>query len=161
MLHVPTRSVGTSQRAWERVTFSLPISSFISRTARSKPTISARATMLWPMFSSCMPSMAATGLDIVIGQAVAGVQGHAGLADQPPGLLELLQFRRLLGARPGQGVLAGVQLDGVGLQAGGHLDLPRVGIEEQADGNAGVGKRPDRVGRPLLAARRCPGRLRW
>ncbi len=34
---------------------------FISRTAFSRPTISARAMMLWPMFNSCIPSMRATG----------------------------------------------------------------------------------------------------
>jgi len=36
-------------------------SAFISRTACSKPTMIARATMLWPMFSSLTPSIAATG----------------------------------------------------------------------------------------------------
>jgi hypothetical protein len=36
-------------------------SSFISRTARSNPTITARATMLWPMLSSLTPAMRATG----------------------------------------------------------------------------------------------------
>ena len=36
----------------------------------------------------------------------------------------------------GEGVLAGVELDGVGLQFLGQLDLPRIGIEEQADVDA-------------------------
>ena len=34
----------------------------ISRTARSRPTKMALETILWPMFSSCMPSMPATCL---------------------------------------------------------------------------------------------------
>jgi adenosylmethionine-8-amino-7-oxononanoate aminotransferase len=37
------------------------ISAFISRTARSKPVNSAWATMAWPMFSSRISAMAATG----------------------------------------------------------------------------------------------------
>ncbi len=36
-------------------------SSFISRTARSNPTMTARATMEWPMLSSSISGMAATG----------------------------------------------------------------------------------------------------
>ena len=36
-------------------------SSFISRTARSMPTSSARATMAWPMLSSSISRMASTG----------------------------------------------------------------------------------------------------
>ena len=34
---------------------------FISRTAVPCPTKTARETMLWPMFSSAMPAMPATG----------------------------------------------------------------------------------------------------
>ena len=37
------------------------IRAFMSRTACSRPTITARAMMLWPMFSSHMPSIAAIG----------------------------------------------------------------------------------------------------
>src|SRR5207253_8884772 len=33
----------------------------ISRTAAAMPTTSARATIAWPMFSSTIPGMAATG----------------------------------------------------------------------------------------------------
>ena len=36
-------------------------SSFISRTARSIPTSTARATMAWPMLSSSISRMATTG----------------------------------------------------------------------------------------------------
>src|SRR5262249_4694002 len=36
------------------------MASFISRTARSMPTSTARLTMLWPMFSSSTPEMRAT-----------------------------------------------------------------------------------------------------
>ena len=36
-------------------------SCFISRTARSIPTMMARAMMLWPMFNSCISGMRATG----------------------------------------------------------------------------------------------------
>ncbi len=39
-------------------------SRFISRTARSKPTITARATMLWPIFNSCIPAICATGITL-------------------------------------------------------------------------------------------------
>ena len=37
---------------------------FISRTACSKPTMMARATMVWPMFSSDMPEIAAMGFTL-------------------------------------------------------------------------------------------------
>ena len=50
----------------QRDLFAPPYSTsfFISRTACSNPTMIARATMLWPMFSSQMPSMAAIGLTL-------------------------------------------------------------------------------------------------
>ena len=46
----------------ERNRYSKPrIASFMSRTARSRPTIAARATIVWPILSSSIPSMQATG----------------------------------------------------------------------------------------------------
>jgi hypothetical protein len=36
------------------------INAFISRTARSMPTMMARDTMLWPMFNSCIDAIPAT-----------------------------------------------------------------------------------------------------
>lgn len=37
------------------------IKRFISRTASTSPTMTARAIMLWPMFSSLIPSIVAIG----------------------------------------------------------------------------------------------------
>jgi hypothetical protein len=47
--------------AWEDGLAAALINCFISLTALSIPVIKARATMLWPMFSSRIPSSAATG----------------------------------------------------------------------------------------------------
>src|SRR5205823_14801379 len=41
------------------------MASFISRTARSMPTRTARAMMLWPIFSSSKPAMRATACTVV------------------------------------------------------------------------------------------------
>ena len=45
-----------------------------------------------------------------------------------------------------------MQLDGIGLQRGGHFQLSRIGIEEEAHGNARVGKLPHNVGCSLPLA---------
>ena len=55
----------------------------------------------------------------------------------------------LRGSRRGQGVLPGVQFDGIDCQPGRRLDLPGIGIEEQADGNAGRTQPVDRSGDPV------------
>ena len=60
-LHPPRRSTGSGARLPQRLVAAASISAFISATACLKPTNRAWATMAWPMFSSLMPSMAATG----------------------------------------------------------------------------------------------------
>ena len=58
-------------------------------------------------------------------------------------------------SRPGRAraYWPGVQLDGVGAEVGGGLDLPQVGIEEQADDNAGVLEPVDHLARRDPAGR--------
>ena len=62
------------------------------------------------------PLDSGNGLDVAIRQPMAGVQGHAQPEDFRPGPDELLQFVLPRLRRPGQGVLAGMQFDGVGAQ---------------------------------------------
>lgn len=59
--HPPRRSTASGARLPQRLVAAASISAFISATACLKPTNRAWATMAWPMFSSLMPSMAATG----------------------------------------------------------------------------------------------------
>ena len=59
--HPPHRSTASGARLPQRLVAAASISAFISATACLKPTNRAWATMAWPMFSSLMPSMAATG----------------------------------------------------------------------------------------------------
>ena len=54
------------------------MSFFISRTACSNPTMIARATMLWPMFSSRHAGDGRDRPDVAVRQTVAGVQRQTG-----------------------------------------------------------------------------------
>ena len=94
---------------------------------------------------------AGDGHDIVIVQAVPRVQVHSQIADELAGGRqrdELLMLRRA--AR--QSVLARVQFDRVGAELLGQLDLPRIGIEKQADAKF----RPPAVARsPWPSPPRC------
>lgn len=78
------------------------------------------------------------GADVVIGQPMAGMQGHAGLANESPGLLEFIELFHLPGAAACQGILSGVKFHGRHLQRGGHVKLPQIGIEEETNGDACV-----------------------
>ncbi len=49
---------------------------FISATAASMPSMTARATMAWPMFSSTISPMRGDGLHVVVVQAVSGVHSQ-------------------------------------------------------------------------------------
>ena len=68
-------------------------SSFISRTARSKPTSTARATMLWPMLSSLTSGIWATPRHVAIGQTVTHVQQQTALDRRTAGGDELDSVR--------------------------------------------------------------------
>src|SRR5882724_8879737 len=66
----PTRQIadprGSSSRTSRWIgTQAERMTSFISRTARSMPTRTARAMMLWPMFNSSKPAMRATACTLV------------------------------------------------------------------------------------------------
>ena len=54
------------------------IHAFISRTAWVRPTKTDRLIMLWPMLSSSMRSSRAIGRDVLVIEAVPGVQFQAG-----------------------------------------------------------------------------------
>lgn len=62
ILFLPHRTLRRQSFAVNRsyVSWQWLIRSFISRTARSSPTIRAREIMAWPIFSSCISGMAAT-----------------------------------------------------------------------------------------------------
>ena len=93
------------------------------------------------MFSSRIPSIVATGRDVLIVQPVPGVQGHAELPHERPPLAPDQSTPLALRAGLGQRIRARVQLDRVGGQILRGLDLPRVGIEKQAHKDTRLFKR--------------------
>ncbi len=77
------------------------------------------------------------GPNVVIRQPVPSVQDHAALGHRTPGIREFHQLGQLRLAGFGQGVLAGMQLNGIRAQLAAGFDLSFVGVEEQADRNIG------------------------
>ena len=139
-----------------------PMRSFISRTAaRSRPS---------PPGPRCCGRCSVRafldrgyGPDVAVGQAVAGVQGQPGLADIA-GRPALEHFQLAVAAAAGRGLWH------IGRCAtrrrrrparGGRFDLARIGIEKQADGDAGLAEPADDLAPPGRAARRRPARPRW
>src|SRR5262245_9932919 len=79
---------------------------------------------------------AGNGLDVVIIQAVPRMQVHTQVANELAGVRQcdkLLVLRR----SASQGILASMQLDSLNAELPGELNLPRIGIEKQADRNPG------------------------
>ena len=94
------------------------------------------------------------GGDIVEGEAVAGMGLDAVLGGERGGVGDAAELLRL--RLPFQmGVAAGMELDDGRLQPDRRLDLPRVGLDEQADSDIGFGETSDE-GRQVIM---LPGRV--
>ena len=78
--------------------------------------------------------------DVVIVEAVAGMQRQAAGDDLLAGGGEFGEFGVASLAGFGQSILAGVKFDGGGAERFGQFQLARIGIEEQADVDTGVAK---------------------
>ena len=108
----------------------------ISSTAVRMPAITARLTTLWPMLSSSISGIAATGHHVAVGEAVAGVDEESHVGGVPRGAAQLVERRVALA--PGVGVAAGVQLDGGHAEVLGGVERGGVGIDEEAHPGAGL-----------------------
>ena len=83
--------------------------------------------------------------DVLVVQAVAGVDSEAQCVRLPRAFDEAVQFVAA-GFPCSVGEGAGVELNVFGLQCGGGLDLVRIGVDEEADHCADVVEFGDRVG---------------
>ena len=92
--------------------------------------------------------------------AVAGIYQEAVAAGETGGADEALELALLVLAG-GVGEGAGVELDDIGAELAGGLDLLGVGLDEEADADAGGLEAADGGLELALSCGRRRGRLRW